>query len=524
MNFFCNRSIRFKIWTIIIISIIVLVCVQIVTSFNIKQQLIEEKKQKLRNLVETAYSMIEQYYKLYENQTITEDDAKAKIISLLKKTRYDEKEYFWINDDTLPFPTMIMHPTISSLDGKILDDTKFNCATAYQEGREGKFIKTDGKKNLFVAMIESTKKNGEGYVMYLWPKPLKGGGVTEERYPKLSYVKKFGPFRWIIGSGIYIDDIDDIFYGHIKKIALETSLFIIILSLIGLGIEKNITKPINKCVSIFDAIANGYLSINIDISRKDELGVLLTSSKKIIEKLNEIITEIKEVSDLVSKGSQEMNIATQELSEGSSMQATAVEKISSSMEQIKNDIQKNTLSISQTEKIFDSIVLETNNSCESVLKAVSAMKEIINRISVIEEIARQTNLLALNAAIEAARVGEKGKGFAVVASEIRKLAERAKKAAVEIGSLSASSLKIAEDAGNNITNLIPKIQNTNKSLKEISTRNKERTKDIEEIDISIKKLDEVIHKNVSSAEELSSTAEELSNQATKMNESIKFFK
>jgi methyl-accepting chemotaxis protein len=152
------------------------------------------------------------------------------------------------------------------------------------------------------------------------------------------------------------------------------------------------------------------------------------------------------------------------------------------------------------------------------------MKEIAGKISIIEEIARQTNLLALNAAIEAARAGEHGKGFAVVASEVRKLAERSQKAAGEISQLSASSVQIAEKAGELLTRIVPDIQRTAELVQEISASSGEQNSGAEQINKAIMQLDQVIQENAASAEELSATAEELSSQAEQLQSTMSFFK
>ena len=163
-------------------------------------------------------------------------------------------------------------------------------------------------------------------------------------------------------------------------------------------------------------------------------------------------------------------------------------------------------------------------SGDAVGQTVTAMRNIAEKISIIEEIARQTDLLALNAAIEAARAGEHGKGFAVVASEVRKLAERSQVAAGEISRLSSSSVEIAEKAGNMLSQLVPDIQQTAELVKEISAASTEQNSGAEQINKAIQQLDEVIQQNASASEEMSSTSEELTSQAEQLQQAISFFK
>jgi methyl-accepting chemotaxis protein len=178
----------------------------------------------------------------------------------------------------------------------------------------------------------------------------------------------------------------------------------------------------------------------------------------------------------------------------------------------------------QTEKIAAKLSVDAKEGGEAVNETVMAMNEIAGKITIIEEIARQTNLLALNAAIEAARAGEHGKGFAVVASEVRKLAERSQRAAAEISELSTTSVRVAEQAGTMLCNIIPDFQRTAELVQEISASSKEQDAGAEQINKAIQQLDQVIQQNAGSSEEMASTAEELSSQAERLQSMISFFR
>ena len=193
------------------------------------------------------------------------------------------------------------------------------------------------------------------------------------------------------------------------------------------------------------------------------------------------------------------------------------------MEEMVSNIKQNADNAQQTEKIAVKSAEDAREGGRSVAEAVNAMKEIASKISIIEEIARQTNMLALNAAIEAARAGEHGKGFAVVAAEVRKLAERSQKAAGEINQLSASSVKVAEKAGEMLEKLVPDIQKTAELVKEISAASNEQNTGAEQINTALQQLEKVIQQNASAAEEMASTSEELSGQAEQLIGTIDFF-
>ena len=193
------------------------------------------------------------------------------------------------------------------------------------------------------------------------------------------------------------------------------------------------------------------------------------------------------------------------------------------MEQMVSNIKQNADNAQQTEKIAVKSAEDAKEGGRSVAEAVNAMKEIASRISIIEEIARQTNMLALNAAIEAARAGEHGKGFAVVAAEVRKLAERSQKAAGEINQLSASSVKVAEKAGEMLERLVPDIQKTAELVKEISAASNEQNTGAEQINTALQQLEKIIQQNASASEEMASTSEELSSQSEQLIGAIDFF-
>jgi methyl-accepting chemotaxis protein len=194
------------------------------------------------------------------------------------------------------------------------------------------------------------------------------------------------------------------------------------------------------------------------------------------------------------------------------------------MEEMTSNIKQNAENALQTEKIALQSAENAKVGGKAVAETVSAMKEIAGKISIIEEIARQTNLLALNAAIEAARAGEHGKGFAVVASEVRKLAERSQTAAAEINRLSATSVEVAENAGDMLAKLVPDISKTAELVQEITAASNEQNSGAEQINKAIQQLDQVIQQNASASEELSSTASNLTGQAEQLMNVMSFFK
>ncbi|KAF0215074.1 MAG: methyl-accepting chemotaxis [Geobacteraceae bacterium] len=278
----------------------------------------------------------------------------------------------------------------------------------------------------------------------------------------------------------------------------------------------------NDITGLAKQIAAGDLTMEVKArSAEDELMKALAA---MVKQLSDVVSEVKIAADNVAAGSQQMSSGSEEMSQGASEQAAAAEEASSSMEEMSSNIRQNADNALQTEKIAVKSSTDAQEGGKAVSETVAAMKDIADKISIIEEIARQTNLLALNAAIEAARAGEHGKGFAVVASEVRKLAERSQKAAAEISELSSTSVEVAEKAGALLGKMVPDIQKTAELVQEISAASREQDTGAEQINKAIQQLDQVIQQNASAAEEMSSTAEELASQAEQLQDTISFFK
>ncbi|MBF0622304.1 MAG: methyl-accepting chemotaxis protein [Magnetococcales bacterium] len=284
-----------------------------------------------------------------------------------------------------------------------------------------------------------------------------------------------------------------------------------------LGCEPSVLQ------AIAHSVAEGNLTNKACLSPQSNRGVA-GYINTMVHKLRDILEHVQNATAQVASGSAEISNSSQQLANGATQQAASVEETSAAMEEMTANISHNSDNASQTEKISSSTAGSAQKTGKAVRQAVEAMKEISDKISIIEEIARQTNLLALNAAIEAARAGEHGKGFAVVAAEVRKLAERSQSAAGEITQLSASSMGVAEEAGRMLDKLVPDIQRTAELVQEISAASSEQNDGVGQINQAIHSLDQVIQSNAGASEEMSATAQELSANAAQLQESISFFR
>ncbi|MFA7406019.1 MAG: cache domain-containing protein [Pelobacteraceae bacterium] len=270
-------GIKTKIMSILLVSVCIFtVAVETIFVPLMLSYFMNERQIATKQVVEVAYGVLEKLEQKVQNGQESPDEAKARAISLIRSLRFSGKEYFWIHDLSRPVPRMIMHPTVPSLDGTVLDDPQFNKAS-------GKRVLTDpamvalNSSNLFVAMNEVVEAAREGYVSYAWPKPKADGGVTTELYPKISFVKKFEPFGWVIGSGIYVDDVKST-VAHIRYLIHTASLFFCLaVILIYYLMVHYISRPVANLAQLAKRIASGEYGAQLPIITNDEVGVLSES-------------------------------------------------------------------------------------------------------------------------------------------------------------------------------------------------------------------------------------------------------
>jgi len=467
---------------------------------SLDELLYEDRSVKTRHLVEVAYGVVDGIHADAKAGKISEDEAKALALRTLKSLRYEKTEYFWVNDLGKPVPKMVMHATVPALDGKVLDEARFNKAIAAREGNDGE-EKPLNNKNLFVAFNDVVEKSGQGFVTYLWPKPKAGGGVTEELFQKISYVKKFEPWGWVIGSGIYVDDVNAMFWHHATHsliLALVgTSLMLLVAYMIRRSIVAEFGGEPKVAMRFAQRIADGDLTGEIRLARNDRESLLFVLShmqdslRKMIDAMIRNAHEVQASTEQLAAESNQITLATQLQTTVVESTRAGVQELSTSVE-VVNSLAGDTESSSQevarrsqegailAEEVsaeMQAIASTVERSSKEVSQLVARTQEIDKMAVVIKEIANQTNLLALNAAIEAARAGEQGRGFAVVADEVRKLAERTTVSTVEIGQIlqaiqgeTARAIKGMNDAAPVIASGVEKATVAASTLREIEQR------------------------------------------------------
>jgi len=320
---------------------------------------------------------------------------------------------------------------------------------------------------------------------------------------------------------------DEVMLSHASNTSTGVILFSIIISILAVilavVIARGIIKPINKGVDFARQLSEGDLTATINVDQKDEIGLLASALTNMANRLREIVSSILAGSNNIAVASQQMSSTSQEMSQGANEQASSVEEVSSSMEEMAANIQNNTDNARQTENIANNSANGIEEGSKATNTAVDAMKNIAEKIRIINDIAFQTNILALNAAVEAARAGEHGKGFAVVASEVRKLAERSKVAADEIDDLSKNGVDVAERAGSKLSEIVPDIQKTARLVQEIAAASIEQSSGADQVNNAIQQLNNVTQQNAAASEEMATSSEELASQAEQLKEIISFF-
>jgi len=425
-----DLGIFYKIMGISVIMIVLIILWNLLYFLpQVERIMMTEKQNAVKDVVDVAFSTLADYDKRVKIHDIEMGEAQIGAIKSIQQLRYRGSEYFWINNTE---PKMLSNPGKTDLEGQDLSG----------------FEDPKTKKKIFVEMTGIAKDKKAGFYEYYWTKP---GTKTPAR--KQSYVKYFEPWGWIVGSGIFLDDVNREI-AKFRWIIIGTTL-ICALIVLGLSylIANSIQRDLNKAVDASRCLSGGDLSIDIESTGSDESGQLLDSMKNMIASFNTMVGNIKaSVQNLdISVGTiKTLAVRTSESTRTQSDQANQISVSAEEMSQTIIDVANNATGVKEAstnameaamsgKKVTQEAVEEVGNVRDSSAQLASTIQKLDQRVSevakiitIIDDIADQTNLLALNAAIEAARAGEHGRGFAVVADEVKKLAEKTMNATKEI--------------------------------------------------------------------------------------------
>jgi methyl-accepting chemotaxis protein len=371
-------TIRTKLVFIACLAILGLAATMATSVYRLDAVLINEKELKTRHLVETAYGVIEHYYNITKSGGMSENEAKNTALSVIKTLRYENNGYFWIND---LHPTMIMHPEQTELDGKDLSD--------YRD--------SNGKR-LFAEIVETVKKKDAGFVYYYWQKP---GFAKPVR--KMSYVKGFVPWGWVVGSGIYLDDVSSVFHANVRQ---DILLLILITSLVGVItwlISRSIIIPMGAepayVAGIIREVAGGNLALSIDTDEKHSdslLGVvknMVGSLNGMVGKIGRSASDLSQISSNLTEAADRVSEATQVQTDGITGTSSAITEISTSLKEVSKWVDN--LSKSATES--SSSILEMSANNDEVALNMESLSNSVEEVS--------TSIFQMSAAIREVSAG-----------------------------------------------------------------------------------------------------------------------
>lgn len=450
MLWFVNLKLSQKMAVLIGTVMLGIVAVAAMSLHQMHRDLLDARKVMVKNLVESSYQILAKYEADVRLGRMTEADAKQSALATIKSQRYGDGNYFWINDLT---PTMVMHPIKPELDGKALDKSKTP---------DGAFLFND--------MVSLVQKSGEGFYAYLWPKP-----GFEQPVRKMSYIKKFEPWGWIIGSGVYLDDVDKAFREKTLFYVLVVALGALGVIALSVAVTRAVVRPLRRLTLDMTKMSEGQLDIQIVyVDQPNEVGEMsralnvfrgamektqeLTRKQdqvqadkdkasqlqaQLVEQFNGKVVDIIDVvinaaSD-VRKRAEAMGQICSNTEERAGVVASAsetaagnVQTVAAAAEELAASSREIAAQVSRASSIAKNAAMQAKDTDSMVRELTNSATKIGDVINLINAIASQTNLLALNATIEAARAGEAGKGFAVVASEVKSLANQTSQATDEI--------------------------------------------------------------------------------------------
>ena len=466
-----------------------------------------------RQHVEVAYGVLVWAQGEEAAGRLSREQAQALARQAIATMRYDEREYFWINDMQ---PRMVMHPIKPELDGKDVADMKDPNGLA-----------------LFRAFVDKVRKSGQGFVAYQWPKP-----GSDKPVDKLSYVKGFEPWGWVIGSGIYVDDLRAATLRRASVSAAIVIAALLVSAYLFFCFYRVINGGLEETRRHLRAMTSGDLTTSPSPWGSDEAAELMMDLRAMQDSLRGMVRRVRASSEQILGSSTEIAGGAMDLSSRTEQAAASLEESAAAMTQIAATVHKtheHTGSAAGVAERNAAVAMDGGRVMREMVDTMQAISASSNRIAdiigTIDGIAFQTNILALNAAVEAARAGEQGRGFAVVASEVRMLAQRSAEAAKEIKTLIGSSVEqvesgtaIVQRAGATIEDIVGSSQQVKDLLNQIARGSREQSEGIGQIGQSVQELDQMTQQNAALVEQTAAAAGTLKDQAQGLAAEVARFK
>ncbi|WP_038750620.1 methyl-accepting chemotaxis protein, partial [Burkholderia sp. ABCPW 111] len=399
-----NRmSLNRKLWLALALVWIGLLGVGAWSAFETRATMLAERKEGMANLVDSAAGVVKAYHALAQSGKMSDDDARREALERLSAMRYGDSGYLFVMDSK---PVVLMHPTLPKLVGTQVGD----------------YLDPDGKP-LFVTILNAAKESGRGFAEYRGRLPH-----SETAVPKISYVTRFAPWDWNISSGVFVKDIDTVYYetlvGHLAVVFVIGLVITAAMLVIIRNVRASLGGEPDEAAALAARIASGDLSRPVAVRAGDKSS-MMAAMRDMQGRLQATIGGIRQAAESIAAASHEIAAGNHDLSQRTEQQAASLEETAASMEELTATVKQNAENARQASGLANSaseIALKGNDVVSRVIGTMGEINDssqkIADIIGVIDGIAFQTNILALNAAVEAARAGEQGRGFAVVAGEV----------------------------------------------------------------------------------------------------------